>query len=50
MPVKDNTKRYMIAISDDDYKRLVLIMFDLKTRQLAKAIHYLLDQYEKAGK
>ena len=46
MSVKEGNKRFMITLSPSEYQRLKIIMFDLKTRQISKAIKYLINLYK----
>lgn len=48
MSIKEGNIRLTFTLSEGDYNKLKVIMFDLKTRQPSKALKYLIANYKKA--
>ena len=47
MSIKKNNKRTMLTLKEENIIKLKSIMYDLKTRQISKAINYLIENYKK---
>lgn len=45
--IKEGNLRLMLTLSEEEYNKLKIIMFDLKTRQPSKAIRFLINNYKK---
>lgn len=47
MSIKEGNIRIMVTLGQEDYNKIKVIMFDLKTRQPSKAIRYLIANYNQ---
>lgn len=45
--IKEQNKRMMLTLKEENIIKLKSIMYDLRTRQPSKAINYLIENYKK---